>query len=217
MTTSAQDSNAQELMSKKEVLEEFGISYGQFYRWKRKGLIPEAWFIRKSTFTGQETFLPRAKIVERIETILRLKESHSLEEIAEYLAPEMAEAHFELEDILGSVISKKTMQRFVEFTGSTGPFPFWDVVQIALFEELDHLPLEGEEVKLALSTLEQDALSSDEEEQDWTLWVLRKGKKLSLSCITPKSKVRFDPETEIVAEIDLNSLMEQTKTSLRKV
>lgn len=49
----------QDLMSKKELLELTGISYGQLYRWKRKKLIPEEWFIRKSTFTGQETFFPR--------------------------------------------------------------------------------------------------------------------------------------------------------------
>jgi predicted DNA-binding transcriptional regulator AlpA len=32
----------EELISKKEVLELTGISYGQFYRWKREGLIPES-------------------------------------------------------------------------------------------------------------------------------------------------------------------------------
>ena len=32
----------QELISKKELLETFGISYGALYRWKRMGLIPEA-------------------------------------------------------------------------------------------------------------------------------------------------------------------------------
>lgn len=46
----------EDLISKKELLDETGISYGQLYRWKRKQLIPEEWFIRKSTFTGQETF-----------------------------------------------------------------------------------------------------------------------------------------------------------------
>ncbi len=49
------------LISKKELLEHAGISYGQLYRWKRKNLIPEDWFIRKSTFTGQETFFPGIK------------------------------------------------------------------------------------------------------------------------------------------------------------
>lgn len=46
----------EQLISKKELLERTSISYGQLYRWKRKNLIPEEWFIRKSTFTGQETF-----------------------------------------------------------------------------------------------------------------------------------------------------------------
>lgn len=48
----------EELISKKELLETFGISYGALYRWKRMGLIPEAWFLRRSTSTGQETFFP---------------------------------------------------------------------------------------------------------------------------------------------------------------
>ncbi|MEC3633209.1 DUF4004 family protein, partial [Bacillus velezensis] len=52
-----------------ELLEETSISYGQLYRWKRKNLIPEEWFIRKSTFTGQETFFPRAEILKRISKI----------------------------------------------------------------------------------------------------------------------------------------------------
>ena len=35
----------EELISKKELLELMEISYGQLYRWKRKNLIPEEWFI----------------------------------------------------------------------------------------------------------------------------------------------------------------------------
>lgn len=80
----------EELISKKDVLELTGISYGQLYRWKRKGLIPEAWFIRRSTFTGQETFFPREKILARIEEIRALKEGQSLDELVQILAPETA-------------------------------------------------------------------------------------------------------------------------------
>ncbi len=74
-----------ELISKKEVLETYGISYGALYRWKRMGLIPEEWFVKKSAVTGQETFFNRAAICERIETILSLKDTLSLEDIAEKL------------------------------------------------------------------------------------------------------------------------------------
>ena len=74
-----------ELISKKEVLETYGISYGALYRWKRMGLIPEEWFVKKSAVTGQETFFNRSAICERIETILSLKDTLSLEDIAEKL------------------------------------------------------------------------------------------------------------------------------------
>ena len=69
----------EDLISKKEVLEQYGISYGALYRWKRMGLIPEAWFIRKSTTTGQETFFRRDQICPRLELILSRRDGTSLE------------------------------------------------------------------------------------------------------------------------------------------
>lgn len=76
-----------ELISKKELLRLTGISYGQLYRWKRKNLIPEEWFIRKSTFTGQETFFPKQQILSRIERIQNMKDGLSLDEIADQITP----------------------------------------------------------------------------------------------------------------------------------
>ncbi|NFH73678.1 DUF4004 family protein [Clostridium botulinum] len=72
----------EELISKKELLEEMKISYGQLYRWKRKKIIPEEWFIKKSVSTGQETFFPRNKIINRINKILELKDEISLDDLA---------------------------------------------------------------------------------------------------------------------------------------
>ena len=72
----------QELISKKELLEKYAISYGALYRWTRKGLIPEDWFIKKSTVTGQETFFPKVLICERVELIQNQKDELSLDELA---------------------------------------------------------------------------------------------------------------------------------------
>ena len=77
-----------ELISKKEVLEIYGISYGALYRWKRKGLIPEEWFIKKSTVTGQETFFPRKLICERMELICEQRDDVSLSELSGRLGSE---------------------------------------------------------------------------------------------------------------------------------
>lgn len=75
----------QTYISKKELLEMFGISYGALYRWKRMGLIPEDWFIRRSTSTGQETFFRREQIIPRMEQIL--ERSASLEDLANKINP----------------------------------------------------------------------------------------------------------------------------------
>lgn len=72
----------EELISKKELLERYGISYGALYRWKRKGLIPEDWFIKKATVTGQETFFPKELICERVELIQNQKDDFSLDELS---------------------------------------------------------------------------------------------------------------------------------------
>ncbi len=73
-------------ITKKDLLQETGISYGQLYRWKREGLIPEEWFIKKASRTGQETYLPRNQIIERIRFINEHKAECSLEELSRLLS-----------------------------------------------------------------------------------------------------------------------------------
>ena len=79
-----------DFISKKELLQLTGISYGQLYRWKREHLIPEEWFIKQSSFTGQETFLPRDLILPRIRSILENKDKYSLNDLSRMLSPETA-------------------------------------------------------------------------------------------------------------------------------
>lgn len=86
-------------ISKKDLLKETGISYGQLYRWKREGLIPESWFQKKSSFTGQETYFPKEEILKRIKAIQQLKDKYSLEELAKILSPEVSNRLFSEEDL----------------------------------------------------------------------------------------------------------------------
>lgn len=90
----------QELISKKDLLKKMDISYGQLYRWKRKNLIPEEWFVKKSVSTGQETFFPKTEILERITKIIELKDQKSLDELADIFSdtfeeevPELIKSH----------------------------------------------------------------------------------------------------------------------------
>lgn len=72
-----------EYITKKDLLESMGISYGQLYRWKRMGLIPENWFIKRRSVTGQETVLPKEKSIKRIKEIQKLMERYSLDQIVD--------------------------------------------------------------------------------------------------------------------------------------
>lgn len=84
-------------ITKKELLQETGISYGQLYRWKREGLIPEEWFIKKASRTGQETYLPREQIIERIRFIREQKGKCSLEELSRMLSIKTEHKEFDKE------------------------------------------------------------------------------------------------------------------------
>ncbi len=85
-------------ISKKELLDATGISYGQLYRWKRERLIPDSWFAKRSAFTGQETFLPR-RAIERIQFILENKDRYSLTRLVDMLSPEAASRTYRAEAV----------------------------------------------------------------------------------------------------------------------
>lgn len=101
------DGNLSKLISKKELLERYNISYGTLYRWKRMGLIPDDWLVKKSTYTGQETFFDEDQICERVEAIISRKDSVSLESIARELL------HQSKEEIRLKIFSRYGNKEFV--------------------------------------------------------------------------------------------------------
>ena len=120
------DLSDKNLISKKQLLEKYEISYGALYRWKRKGLIPEDWFIKKSTTTGQETFFPKDLITERVELILEKKEDVLLDELAEKISgEEESNAKIVIETVFGEKTFRikdiKSIKRILE-NGETTDF-----------------------------------------------------------------------------------------------
>ncbi|MBM7662363.1 hypothetical protein JOC85_003170 [Bacillus mesophilus] len=125
----------EELLSKKELLEYTGISYGQLYRWKRMDLIPESWFIKKSSFTGQETYFPKEKIVGRVQKILELKDAYSLEELAAFFSPNPANVNVSLEELKG-FLRETTLQYTQSKNSQLTNLSFNDVFYLFICEKL---------------------------------------------------------------------------------
>ena len=113
--------NEQSLISKKALLARYNISYGSLYRWKRKGLIPDEWFLRKTTVTGQETFFPEDLICERVELILSTKDDVLLDELAARLTGEKRNiGAIAVETNSGNHIFRQNDIRRVLVTGADG-------------------------------------------------------------------------------------------------
>ena len=202
-----------EMISKSEILDRTGITYGQFYRWKRMGLIPEAWFHRQSTFTGQEAFLPRAKVLERIERINELKGDHSLDEIAAMLSPDLVRKTYPIAEVEEmDWLSKQALHLFRGVRRGEGTFAFDELVYIGVVGRLqDRGDLVQEQIELAARCLiaSFEALGSDEGRH------LTLARRNSVSqTVLHSGRCYFDPDTEVLVTVDLDGVVEDIKLNL---
>ena len=214
------------LISKREVLEKTEISYGQLYRWKRKGLIPESWFIRRSTFTGQETFFPQGRILERIAQIKELKDEHALDDLAAALRGQV-DARDEIPVArlreLGCLNPRSVAACGVEVEGKES-LPLPAALSVAA---LDRLPDQSTDQELALActtltrALAENASARVAAEKP-SLYLLRKrlaaagiSAQISLAAVASSGAV-FDPEIEVVARVELAAVLERIQLDLVK-
>jgi hypothetical protein len=206
-----------ETISKKELLVAAGISYGQLYRWKRKGLIPEDWFQRKSTFTGQETFFPREKVLSRIEKIKAMQdEDASLDEIADAVAPNLGEVSMTLPEVRErGLVSPEAADLFAEGACDCDePLVFGEVVSLAALDTL----LKTGDVSLEEGRVVLDALQENYPEFEGRsadlLFVRRMGLSTALLA-SSGAEVRFDRAAKVVARINLSESAEALRAKIR--
>ena len=212
------------LISKKEVLEEMGISYGQLYRWKRKGLIPEGWFVRRSTFTGQETFFPRDQILERVRRIKDMKSGHALDELAGLITEQVNEklqVAFSKLQKLGWLDEELLDVCHIE-RERDAVLSMEDTFCLGVLRRLRGAARD-EELDLVRRTL-KDALKEKLLDRvtggAMRLHLMRKrvsggaiSAEVSMVIIAPEG-VLFDPEIEDVALIDLGTALQRIKLDL---
>lgn len=196
------------LISKKDLLAITGISYGQLYRWKREGLIPEEWFIKRPSYTGQETFFPREQVISRVQSILEAKGRYSLEELARIFSPESQEnaiplrqaAALELLDVrIKPLLTQPsyTLQELVLLAAlSQAQLPQQDALLLELVGHAMHLAS-------SLSTFEMVL----------TVFYTEDTPRLLLTRATPP--VAFDGSIQVQASIALSELSGRLKVACK--
>ena len=201
----------EELISKKELLKEKCISYGQLYRWKRKKLIPEEWFIKKSVSTGQETFFPKKKIIERIETILACKDDISLDELAYKFSKNIKDISINKSYIIDkNIASMSIINIFEEFMGSSENYDEKLLLSLMIFKEMiDSGFLSMDEMKKISIKIKEvyERLGSD----DYILSVKRKFGVSFVVLNKGGEEIVIDDEAKTILEIDLGRIMDKVK------
>lgn len=199
-----------DLISKKELLSMTGISYGQLYRWKRERLIPEEWFIKQSSYTGQETFFPRDLVLQRIKSILELKDSYSLEELAQMLSPEATDAFLSAQALSGMEEIDVSLPPLLAFIEPKEQYTFPEVVLFAVLSrairEL-HLSSTDTEALLKRCIPLAGALKS----MDMNYVVFTAGGSHHLALVKSSAPLQFDSGIQVLGSYPVSELAGQIK------
>jgi len=204
----------EELIAKKELLEITNVSYGQLYRWKRKNLIPEEWFIKKSSYTGQETYFPRVKILDRVEKIINMKDDVSLDDLAQMFSPELADVFLsELELIEKNIVTQRTLTMHKNVYGEVKTFSFEKILYILLLEKsLVSGNVSLEESKLIIETLEENYKLL--EGKNTEIIFLRKFGMALCFLITVPNEIYIDKGAKIILRLNISQCIEEIKTKI---
>lgn len=203
----------EELISKKEILDITGISYGQLYRWKRKNLIPEEWFIKKSSYTGQETYFPKEKILDRIKKILEFKEDMPLDDLADMFSNKVSvnsgSEGFVLEK---NIINKDVIEIYKDMFGAKENYSFKDMLFMYILQHqltLGEITINELELLIDIISREYERM----QENEGKVYLIRRlGVSIGIGAF--KEAIIVDKSTKIICTIDINKYTEELNLKL---
>lgn len=204
----------EDLISKKDLLDVTGISYGSLYRWKRKNLIPEEWFVRKSTFTGQETFFPRTKILARIETIKNMKENLSLDDLADIFSPNLTAVSLSREDLVKrNIVTKNALELFLQQNPLDGNLKFEQILYVYVLDTaLKSGTISIDEGKILIEMLVSHGKKYEGKSAE-ILFIRKMGVSICLLA-SGIYDLNFEPGANVVSRINVIECMEELKIIL---
>lgn len=188
------------MISKKQLLQDKNISYGQLYRWKREGLIPDEWFIKQSVPTGQETFFDENLIIPRIDKILDLKTKFGIDEIKAFFKKDRKTVTYSIKDaILLDDVDPYLLKMYLK-----------DEKTISL-NELSLIRLLSKYNNIINSVDYIDIIGEDYNNND-SLYILFNGSEYYLAI----GNIHFiDPKIKIIIKNELSDIYSETATMIK--
>jgi hypothetical protein len=203
------------LISKKDLLAVTGISYGQLYRWKRERLIPEEWFIKQSSYTGQETFFPREQILSRVQSILELKDGHSLEELAGMFSPGATKNLIPADEVFKAGLVNANLARVMAEAYGREEYDFFEIGLIAAMSEACRKA--GMTDDVAANLMRRSARAASKEKCEGAECTLFKSDEGFYAVFTEKAVgMAFDSDIEVIGQFPVSEKAEELKIKYEK-
>lgn len=204
----------EELISKRDLLRAARISYGTLYRWKRMHLIPESWFIHKSTHTGQETFFPKERMLARVHRIQELKGELSKEQLKEIFSPNVRSFRIPFEDFLSlKIVTKLSVTAFSSVFPEKRELSFDDVFSIYVVDHLMRLSgIYLEDAKQVIRMLDKYLRKNSTKE--FQLILMRKMGIPFTVLVKGGEEILLEENMEIIACAHLSEFEEALKDQL---
>lgn len=204
----------EELISKRDLLRAARISYGTLYRWKRMHLIPESWFIHKSTHTGQETFFPKERMLARVHRIQELKGELSKEQLKEIFSPNVRSFRIPFEDFLSlKIVTKLSVTAFSSVFPEKRELSFDDVFSIYVVDHLMRLSgIYLEDAKQVIRMLDKYLRKNSTKE--FQLILMRKMGIPFTVLVKGEEEILLEENMEIIACAHLSEFEEALKDQL---
>jgi hypothetical protein len=204
----------EELISKRELLRAARISYGTLYRWKRQNLIPESWFIHKSTHSGQETFFPKERILARVHRIQELKGELSADQLKEIFSPNVRSFRIPFEDFLSlKIVTKLSVTAFSSVFPEKRELSFDDVFSMYVVDHLMRLSgIYLEDAKQVIRMLDKYLRKNSTKE--FQLILMRKMGIPFTLLVKGEEEILLEDNMEIIACAHLSEFEEALKDQL---
>lgn len=177
-------------------------------------LIPESWFIHKSTHTGQETFFPKARMLNRVERIQELKKELTSEQMKEIFSPNVKSFQIPFEDFVSlHLVTKLAVTAYTSVFPNKKELKFDDVFSIYVVDHLMRLSgIYLEDAKQVIRML--DRYLSTRKSKDFQLILMRKMGIPFTVLVKGEEEILLEDNTEIVAMANLSEFEEALKDQL---
>ncbi len=166
-------------------------------------------FVRKSTFTGQETFFPRDKVLARVERILALKDGDaSLDDIAEAVSPDLGGISLSLAEVAErGVASDAAIGVFRAAHPDATALVFGELASLYVVDRLLGTgDVSLEEARSVLGTLEEQFGAFEGSDAD--LVCVRKMGVSVCGLVTSSAELRLESAARLVARVNLQESVE---------